>query len=188
MFNKRKADELIKKLEGGDYFGTRDDIDNLQNFARNIFAFKGDTYYIEKCHELGFPVEEKEQDPYLNFVNDLPPHVQTVAKLFCETFSIPNSIIPTQKEKSRFSEWIREFEYLSKIGGKHFRNALSMSKKTHENLRFPISRPASINTIFMGALQLIESADTQISTPISEGRSKDVASIEDFLSIGDIFK
>lgn len=115
----------------------------------------------QKAPEEGFGLPETE---YTRTVREFPPAVQKIASLFFNTFMIPLPAIPkpSKSKTSKYKRWIKELEYLNKLGGKYSSRAMPMAFKTKQSGALTIADPAAINKIFQDAISEILAQEKQM--------------------------
>ena len=188
LVNKQKATEMLEKAKTVQL--SEDEISSLVKFATNMGGWAGDTSFLEECHKLGFDNMAdvpSNFDEYTDLINDFPVHVQSMAGIFFRTFTIPEGAIPRPKNRSKFSEWILQLNYLNKVGGfADIQEAMDKTFKKYQVSNFPVARPSAINSYFTDSVA--EVLRERKSKQQSAGKNSDRLTSRDAVSdIGSMF-
>jgi len=118
---------------------------------------------------------------YTHLIRSFPPSVQEIASLFLNTFQIPYNAVPTPKNKSKFGIWIKQFEYLRKIGAGYASEAIPIAFQIKKDGNLTIGDPASINKIFQSAISdiRIRRKEMRKAADATEGKKSSVLKPDD---------
>lgn len=150
-----RKEEMFASHEEYVKTGSRERLDKFESSSPDWF-----TYLAEKTKNKVFELQ-----PYDRQVYQYPASVQREARLFFNSFQVPEVTIPLSEDKERFPFWVKGLEQLKMVGGDLYSKAIVRAARNYIDRHeegFEIHDPMDVMKIFKSALEEIEMEESSI--------------------------